>query len=86
MTKGVNFTNLLSAAFLYTLFVLVTFKKNKIGEVAARKVLVVLATCVNFIIILHSSFSYESVLQSFSLVTVWRTNFLGKEYRHKSCS
>jgi len=34
---------------------------------------------------LMSSFLYESVLYSFSLVTVWLCNLLAQEYRCKSC-
>jgi len=41
---------------------------------------------VNFINILRSNFLYESVLLTFSLVTVCLCNFLVQEYRHKSCS
>ncbi len=41
---------------------------------------------VNFINILLEPFLLESVLQSFSLVTVCLCNFLVQEYRRKSCS
>jgi len=41
---------------------------------------------VNFIHILLVPFSYESVLSSFSLITVWLFDFLAKEYWVKSCS
>jgi hypothetical protein len=40
----------------------------------------------NFINILLSTFSYELVLRSFSLVTVWLCNVLAQKYRRKSCS
>jgi len=41
---------------------------------------------VNFINILWAPFLYESALQSFSLITVRRSNFLAKKYLRKSCS
>jgi len=41
---------------------------------------------VNFINILHVHFLYESVLRIVSLITVWLSNFLFKDYRHKICS
>jgi len=41
---------------------------------------------VNFINILRPLFLYESILGSFSLVTVWLWNFLAKKYWRKSCS
>jgi len=43
-------------------------------------------TGVNFINILLSPFSYVNALCSFSLITVWLSNFLTNEYRRNSCS
>jgi len=39
----------------------------------------------NFVNILCVSFSHESALSRFSLITAWLGIFLAKEYRHKSC-
>jgi len=41
---------------------------------------------INFINILSAPFLYESVLPSFSIITVWLCDFLAKEYRCKICS
>ncbi len=41
---------------------------------------------VNFINILHATFSYKSVLCCVSLITVWLCNFLIQECQSKSCS
>jgi len=39
----------------------------------------------NFTNIFQAAFSYEIVLRSFSLLTVWLCKFLSKEYWRKSC-
>jgi len=41
---------------------------------------------VKFINILLVPFSYQSILCSFSLITVWLCNFWAQEYLRKSCS
>jgi len=62
------------------------FRKKILYKKRVRKMLMKLAPGVNFIIILRSAFSYASVLFTFSLMTVWVSNFLLIEYRQKSCS
>jgi len=54
---------------------------------AALRMLVKVNTDVNFANILQASFSYKSVLRSFSLLKVWLCNFcVEKGNLRKSCS
>jgi len=53
---------------------------------AARKMYVKLTTGVNFTNILFEPFLYKGALCSFSLLTIWLSNFLAKEYWPKSFS
>ncbi len=56
--------------------------KNSYEKIACK----MLTVGVNFINILHAPFSYKRALHSFSFLTVWLSNLLGKKYWCKSCS
>jgi hypothetical protein len=62
-------------------------RKKRKSENGERKVLLDwLLSGINLISILRATFLKESVLRSFSLVTVWLYNYLAKEYGRKSRS
>ncbi len=80
--KQLYLTNVFCKVFLQLQFGFVVFWQKKSGAKAACKMLMKLTKGVNFINILFSPFSYESILRCFSLITVWFCDFW---HQCKSC-